>query len=64
MTIEQTIEVSKFLWHMKDPNQQEDETLFVSDIERLMYLTGVKFDHQSRNRILEAEVTKLHNQGV
>ena len=38
--------------------------MFVSDIERLFYLTGVKFEHQSRIRELQLEVIKLHEEGV
>ena len=30
--------------------------MFVSDVERLLYLTSVKFEHNRRIKLLESEV--------
>jgi hypothetical protein len=35
------MKVKQFIWFEKDPQQPEDEVYFASDIERLLYLTGV-----------------------
>ena len=64
MSAEQNQAIKKYLWFSKDPAQPEDEVFFVSDIERLFYLTEVKFEHTSRIRLLELEVIKLHDEGM
>ena len=56
LSADQQLEIRKFFWCSRDESLNEEEALFSSDIERIIYLTDVKFDHQSRIKLLEAEV--------